>query len=213
MKTLIVNLVTTCILIMNSVFVKAQDEQLILVPDYARYAVRIGEGLSPSGHGFNYAFDLSVERLKKSLYLGMFIDQADGKIAGLNLRYKHYLNQAVRRGLASAKGKFNPYIGYKFVYRMEDNVTAVPIAFQSSKDKRLKSSATVTGRACSLEHTLGAGIQYHLNSRVILDGSAGIGYFIGDLAQENKKDFLGISMTNSGLGLSAEMGLVIVLFN
>jgi len=213
MKTLIINLIATSAFMMGSVFVKAQDEQLILVPDYARYAVRIGEGLSPSGHGFNYAFDISVERLKKSLYLGMFIDQADGKVAGLNLRYKHYLNQAVRSGMVSAKGKFVPYIGYKFVYRMEDNVTAVPLAFQSSKDKRLKSTATVTGRACSLEHTLGAGIQFHMNSRVILDTSAGIGYFIGDLAQDNKRDFLGISMTNSGIGLSAEMGLVIVLFN
>jgi len=213
MKTLIINLIATSAFMMGSVFVKAQDEQLILVPDYARYAVRIGEGLSPSGHGFNYAFDISVERLKKSLYLGMFIDQADGKVAGLNLRYKHYLNQAVRRGMVSAKGKFVPYIGYKFVYRMEDNVTAVPLAFQSSKDKRLKSTATVTRRACSLEHTLGAGIQFHMNSRVILDTSAGIGYFIGDLAQDNKRDFLGISMTNSGIGLSAEMGLVIVLFN
>lgn len=214
MKTLTLNFfLLTCSLLLNSVLVKAQDEQLVLVPDYARYAVRIGEGFSPSGHGFNYGFDLSVERLKKSLYLGMFIDQADGKIAGLNLRYKHYLNQSVRRGLASAKGKFNPYLGYKFVYRMEDHVTAVPIALQTSTNKRLKSSATVTGRASSLEHMLGAGMQYHLNSRVILDGSAGIGYFIGDIAKEDKQNFLGISLTNSGFGLSAEMGLVIILFN
>ncbi len=213
MKTLILRFVATCFLVFGSVFAKAQDEQLILVPDYARYAVRIGEGLSPSGHGLNYAFDISIERLKKSLYLGMFIDQTDGKIAGFNLRYKHYLNQAVRRGLASAKGKLNPYVGYKFVYRMEDNVTAVPIAFQSSHDKRLKSSATVTGRASSLEHALGAGVQYHLNSRVIIDGAVGMGYFLGDLAQENKINFLGFSMNNSGIGLTADLGLVIVLFN
>lgn len=213
MKTLILRFVATYFLVLGSVFAKAQDEQLILVPDYARYAVRIGEGLSPSGHGLNYAFDISVERLKKSLYLGMFIDQTDGKIAGFNLRYKHYLNQTVRRGLSAAKGRLIPYIGYKFVYRMEDNVTATPIAFKSSQNKRLKSSATVTGRASSLEHSLGAGVQFHLNSRVILDSAVGIGYFLGDLAQENKVDFLGVSMNNSGLGLTADLGLVIVLFN
>lgn len=213
MKTPISHVAIPLALLLISVAANAQQEQLALIPDYARYAVRFGEGLSPSGHGFNYSFDISVERLKKSLYFGLFLDKADGKLSGLNIRYKHYLNPSVRRGVTNPQGRLVPYVGYKLAYRMEDNITAEPLAVTSATGKKLKSSSTVTGRASSLEHMLDAGLHFQINSRVIFDCSAGIGYFIGDLMRDGKINFVGYTMTNSGIGFNAELGIVVVLFN
>lgn len=95
---------------------------------------------------------------------------------------------------------------YNFIYH--STVAEVPdFVPAGAKKSDLKELPSSPGTIATMEHFTGIGMQLFLAGNFCLDGSMGLGAYIGSLDKYNDPGTIGIHEENHGFVLAFELGL------
>ncbi|MFW5645360.1 MAG: hypothetical protein ACOCZL_05565, partial [Bacteroidota bacterium] len=101
---------------------------------------------------------------------------------------------------------FRPYVHYNCIYH--NAIANCPVFFPAGAKKssfpKLPSSP---GTIATMEHFTGLGMQVYLVGNICLDGSMGLGTYIGSLDKYESPGTIGIHEENHGFVLAFEFGL------
>ena len=193
-----------CIIIgLFPLFIFAQNETFEVF-----YGVNLTQFHTGSGHGSGYAVNTNLQKGRKSLEMGILYKEDEGRINGGDIKYMVFLGKnAFLNVESSGKGVYaRPYLHYNFIYHSANVNTPdfVPLGEKKSSYPELSASP---GTISTMEHFTGLGMQIFLLGNVCIDGSVGLGAYIGSLDKLNRPDTIGIHEENHGFVLAFEFGL------
>ncbi len=162
---------------------------------------------SGSGHGSSYVMNTSLQKGRRTLQIGAMYEEEQGRISGADVKFKYFLGQ--NGSIDNQKKKNNgvyvlPYIHYNCIYH--SSVVNTPVVLNRKKSAPVEVPGD-EGMIATMEHFTGIGIQLKLANALTLDGSIGIGTYIGSLDKLRDPGTFGIHQENHGFVLAFEFGL------
>ena len=172
------------------------------------YGVNLTQFHTGSGHGSSYVVNTNLQKGRKSLEMGIVYQDDDKRISGGDVKYKVFFGKNAFLNVESdGKGiHTRPYLHYNFIYH--STVAEVPdFVPAGAKKSDLKELPSSPGTIATMEHFTGIGMQLFLAGNFCLDGSMGLGAYIGSLDKYNDPGTIGIHEENQGFVLAFELGL------
>ncbi len=160
---------------------------------------------SDAGYGRSLNMNISIEKHKRHLEIGVILQEQTAIISGGEIIYKHYLSNFVKNGCLVNPHYCNwrIFFQYNFVFRnntLSDRLGTGPLASDDI--------VVAGGRVATYEHYAGLGVQVRLFDKIFLNGGLGYGVILGSADEKfsgephytmggNKNDF----------GMSVRFGL------
>ncbi len=176
--------------------------------DNVYLGMNVNQFQSGSGHNSSLVMKSTLQKGRRSIELGMMVENESSRVSGADLKYKHFLGQraSIEHFHENKAIKLKPYIHYSCIYHSAKVNTPdfIPQGNKKSMHPELPSSP---GTVATMEHFTGLGMQVYLSKNVCLDGSLGLGAYIGSLDHMNTPKTIGIHKENHGYILAVEFGL------
>lgn len=173
------------------------------------YGVNVGQFYTGSGHGSGFIMNTNIQKGRKSLEFGMIYEENENRLSGGNAKYKVFLGKNAFSNQSSSAGgiKLKPYVHYDCIYQSSKVNTPDYIPGISDKKSSLPELPSTEGTVASMEHYTGLGIQVFIAKNICIDGSMGIGAYIGAIDHYNDPTTIGIHNENSGFVLAFDFSL------
>jgi hypothetical protein len=193
----------TVILIMVTAITLTIKSQYSRDKEYdPHYGVNVSQIHSGSGHGYGISINTNIQKGRKSLEVGAIYQTRENKIAGADLRYKIFLGHF--NEFLVGKKLINPYLQYNLIYQ-KATVDAPTVV--SSNKSTIELPDSKPGIVGTMEHYAALGVQLKLYDSFYIDGSMGIGVYIGTIDKERVSDNFGIHKENHGFTASFKLGI------
>ena len=186
-----------------SLFLNGQDGKFAVC-----YGMNVTQFYTGSGHGSAYIMNSNIQKGRKSLEMGMIYQENDKRVSGGNAKYKVYFGRNPwNRSLSKTNSiTFKPYIHYNCIYQ-SSKVNTPDIPPSGSKKSNYPELPSSPGTIASMEHYAGIGLQLFVSKNICVDGSMGMGAYIGSLNHTTRPATLGIHNENSGFVLAFDFGI------
>ncbi len=196
-------LLVISVLIIHSLFAIGQTE----TGYHIFYGVNLNQVSTGSGHGSEYVINTNFQQGRKSLELGMLV-QNNSRISGGDMKYKIFLgkNASLETKSATNKTAIKSYLHYNCLYH--NSIVKTPdLVFLSGKKTGAPGPPGSVGTIATIEHFTGFGMQLIIPGNFVFDGSIGMGTYLGSLDKMNNPNTIGIHRENHGFVLAVEFGL------
>jgi len=160
---------------------------------------------SASGYGKSLNMNMSIEREKRQLEIGVILQEESAQIFGGEILYRHYLSD-----LHKNENSRNPqyrnlrvYFQYNFIFRnntLPDRFETIPSASEDN--------VVPGGRVATFEHYAGAGVQVKLLDNFFLNAGLGYGIILGSVKEKfNGEPHYTMGGNKNDFGLVVRFGL------
>ncbi len=172
------------------------------------YGVNLTQFHTGSGHGSSYVMNSNIQKGRKLLEVGMVYQDQDKRISGGDVKYKVFLGKNSFSNSRSKKSGITtkPYLHYNCIYHSSKVATPdfIPSGAKKSSYPELPSTP---GTVATMEHYTGMGMQVSVSKNISIDGSIGLGAYVGSIDQYVAPNTFGIHKENYGFVLAFEFGL------
>ena len=165
------------------------EKEMEYLPHYTAGLSQINSG---SGHQAGFSVNMLIQKGRKSIGMGVVLQDKEGILCGADLRYRIFTGSYDESLFASKRTK--PYLQYNLLYRKAyvDNPTVIVL-----NDSKLE-IPDEPGTISTIEHYISFGVQLKLYKNIYLDSSLGLGVYIGSLDKINRPKTIGIHRENHG---------------
>ncbi len=172
------------------------------------YGVNLTQFHTGSGHGSSYVMNTNIQKGRKLIEMGMVYQDQDKRISGGDVKYKIYLGKNAYSDSHSKKSGITakPYIHYNCIYH-SSKVNTPDFIPPGAKKSTYPELPSTPGTVATMEHYTGMGMQVYVSKNISIDGSVGMGAYVGSLDQYAAPNTLGIHKDNYGFVLAFEFGL------
>ncbi len=155
---------------------------------------------SGSGQGEGISITGSVVKGRKSLEVGVILNDRDFRISGGDFRYRILLRSKTR--MDDNNRLFTPYIQYNLMYQKSMSYAPQPV--ELGGEEYLIDDP---GMVATIGHYLGYGSKIRVFQKLCIDASAGFGLYNGSLDKVNGPGTWGIHYANYGYTYAAKIGV------
>ncbi len=160
---------------------------------------------SESGYGPGLNLNVSIERDKRRLGMGLIMQQENVRLSGGEIHYKHFISSIFNEGDSGVEQYRNLrfFVNYNFIFRKN----ILPDSY-SGMSSAMEQNVIPGGRVATFEHYIGGGAQVRLIDQIYLNAGVGYGIILGSIKEiyQDEPHFTEGGRKND-FGLSAKFGL------
>ncbi|MBN2348424.1 MAG: hypothetical protein JXJ22_06290 [Bacteroidales bacterium] len=166
------------------------------------YGITAQQFSTGTGHGPAISFGVNILCGRKELEAGLIYNDREGKLSGLNVKYKIHLGKL--EAIQNLSRNVDPYVTYNLIYQKSTSyaLDVIEIGEQSFENPDSKPGVIAT-----FGHYMGMGVQYKICKHIYADVAFGFGVYQGSLDKSNTPDTFGFHKENHGFTYSYNIGI------
>ncbi|MFO7923097.1 MAG: hypothetical protein R6U58_05335 [Bacteroidales bacterium] len=160
---------------------------------------------SASGYGRSLNLNMSIEKERRHMEIGVIMQQESARIYGGEILYRHYLSSAHKNDNSEYDQYRNLrlYFQYNFIFRNTDLPQGIDIMHPT-----LQENTVPGGRVATFEHYAGAGAQVRIFDNFFLNAGVGYGIILGSVDDRYRdKSHYTMGGRKNEFGLVTKFGL------
>ena len=165
------------------------------------YGIASQHFFTGTGHGSALSFGASILNGRKDLEAGLIYNDREGKISGINAKYRIHLGN--KESIMNNSRFADPYFSYNLIYQKSTSYAADII---DVGEQTIELPDSKPGLIATFGHYFGMGLQLKIFNKFYADATLGFGVYQGSLDKLNPPDSFGFHKENFGFTYNYNIG-------